>query len=394
MKLKKKVGVGLCIVFSLLLLVSGCGKVRSEGVKQEKISQAKIEKNVERKTSVDIVAFGDFMLHYPQLKSAKGPQGYDFSHNFIYLRNDFIEPADIAMINLETTLTDGSKGYSTFPVFSSPKEVARDFKEAGFDIISTANNHSYDKLGKGVEDTISYLEEADLDYIGTNKEISQPKIKEVNGIKIGFLSYTYGLNGFDQSLVNSDKPFAVNILSEEKIIEDTEYLREQKVDAMVAFVHWGEEYTTSPTESQKHYFEVLSDNGVILTLGSHPHVSQGVDARKVKDREAYVAYSMGNFVSNQRREYMNTSRTEWGLMVRARLEKDEEGKTSVVGFQPSPIYVDFFYDGAKNQYEVIPVESVLNGDISLERLETIRPRLEESYKNFRDLIPEEMVLTM
>ena len=412
MFIKHRVTKALIVGLLLLFFACSCQNLSLQESKSPSVSKKNEQEKVIEKTdkekgkektekkeviptvTVDFIAFGDFMLHNPQLRAAETSEGYDFSRNFIHLKDNFIQNAHVSMINLETTLTDGSNGYTTFPVFSSPKEVARDFKNAGFNIISTANNHSYDKLQKGVDSTIEYLEEQGLEYIGTNKEDSKPKVKDINGMKLGFISYTYGLNGFDQSLANSEKPFAVNILKEEKIVEDCQYLKDQKVDAIIAFVHWGNEYQTTPSEYQRHFFEVLSNNGVILTFGSHPHVMQGVDMRRVGDMDSYVAYSMGNFVSNQRREYMKNSRTETGLMVRARLHRDETGKTRVVGFTPSPIYVDYFHQNGKKVYEVIPVEAALNGEIPLERMETIRPRLEESMNQYTELIPPEMLLSM
>lgn len=376
------------MAFLLLFFAWGCK--REEGLKKSTSSQApKAEK-----TTVDLVAFGDFMAHKPQLRAAQTPEGFDFSSNFIYLADPYIKKADLALINLETTLTDGRAGYTSFPVFSSPKEIARDLKAAGFSIVSTANNHSYDKLKPGLDSTIDYLKEASLDYIGTGKEEAKPLIKEVKGMKIGFLSYTYGLNGFDQTLASSENPGAVGLLSEENIVRDTSYLKNQGVDAIVAFVHWGEEYQAQANEYQAHYFEILSNNGVILTLGSHPHVAQGVGYRKVGDMEAYVAYSMGNFVSNQRREYMKMTGVEWGLMVRARLEKGEDGRTRLVAFDPRPLYVDTFHQNGGRTYQVIPIQDALNGDLALERMDQLRGKLEEYNKTYRDLIPGEMVLMM
>lgn len=340
--------------------------------------------------TVRVVAFGDFMLHRPQLDAAKGPEGYDFKENFRYLR-PYIDGADLAMINLETTLTDGSRGYTTYPVFSSPKEVARDFKETGFDVISTANNHAYDKLKDGVDYTYDVLKEQDLDVVGTGKERAEPLVKEVNGIRLGILSYTYGLNGFDGVLANSENPESVRLLTRERVQEDVARLNEEGVDLILSYVHWGEEYRKEANADQKEKLKMLADAGVALVLGSHPHVPQGIDNVVGKEMTTFCAYSMGNFVSNQRRNNMGGRRTDVGQMVTAQIIKDESG-TRIAEFMPKPLYVDKYVDGGLH-YEVIPAEAALLGEIPVERIETLRPVLEETVADHTVRISPDLLLS-
>lgn len=372
----------LFIILGLIVVLTGC----------ETLGQTIQQKpEPEPPKRVEIVAFGDFMLHRPQLRAAQTGEGYDFKAIFRYL-TPYIQEADIAMINLETTLTDGSNGYTTYPVFSSPKEVARDFKELGFDIISTANNHGYDKLGPGVESTYNYLKEAGLDVMGTQIEDAPPLIKEVNGMKLGFICYTYGLNGFDDILKNSEKPFAVSIFSEEKAKNDIRYLKENGVDAIICFIHWGEEYRKEPTDLQKAQARFLAEQGVALILGSHPHVPEGVDNLVTESGKTFVAYSMGNFVSNQRREYMNRSDVETGQMVCASIVKDEKG-TRVESFEPLATYVDKYSTGGLH-FEVIPVREALSGEIPVERIESIRGRLESAEADHGERVDPNLVIQM
>lgn len=340
--------------------------------------------------TVRVVAFGDFMLHRPQLDAAKGPEGYDFKENFRYLR-PYIDGADLAMINLETTLTDGSRGYTTYPVFSSPKEVARDFKETGFDVISTANNHAYDKLKDGLDYTYDVLKEQDLDVVGTGKERAEPLVKEVNGIRLGILSYTYGLNGFDGVLANSENPESVRLLTRERVQEDVVRLNEEGVDLILSYVHWGEEYRKEANDDQKEKLKMLADAGVALVLGSHPHVPQGIDNVVGKEMTTFCAYSMGNFVSNQRRNNMGGRRTDVGQMVTAQIIKDESG-TRIAEFMPKPLYVDKYVDGGLH-YEVIPAEAALLGEIPVERIETLRPVLEETVADHTVRISPDLLLS-
>ncbi|MDD7362729.1 MAG: CapA family protein [Peptoniphilus sp.] len=375
--MKKPIAI-LCLLF---LFLTGCGA----GV-EEAARDAQVEPKTAR-----IVAFGDLMFHRPQLNAAQTEEGYDFKDNFNGVE-PFINDADIAMINLETTLTDGEKGYTTFPVFSSPSELAYNLKEVGFDIISTANNHAYDKQGEGTEKTYDYLKEAGLDVIGTQTKEPDPLVKDVNGIKIGFLSYTYGLNGFDHLLEESDKPYAVSVFSKERVERDMARLNERGADIVVCYMHWGEEYTNEPTETQKEQAKFLAEQGVSLILGSHPHVPQGVDNIPGSRGTTYVAYSMGNFVSNQRRENMSDRRVEMGQMVRADIVKDEKG-TRVAAFEPEALYVDKYWTD-KLHYEVVPARATLAGEIPNERLDVIRPRLEETLEHQRRLVDPKLVVSV
>lgn len=207
----------LSLVLAALLLLSGCGPVAEK-------KPAPAAKEAEPPKVVNLIAFGDYMVHRPQINGAKTADGFDFTGDFQYLK-PYIEAADVAMINLETTLTDGAKGYTTFPLFASPIEIARDLKTVGFDVVSTANNHAYDTFGPGVETTYRALTDAGMDVVGSGENKAEPLIKTVKGMKIGFLAYTYGLNGNDGVMKNSEKPEAVAIYSEEKADEDIKALK-------------------------------------------------------------------------------------------------------------------------------------------------------------------------
>lgn len=368
------------ILLALLFTLPGC--VASEVKPQEK----KIPP-----TEVSLIAFGDYMVHRPQINAARRGEGFDFTEDFCYVK-PFIDDADVAVINLETTLTDGKKGYTTFPMFASPIEIARDLKNVGFDVITTANNHAYDTFAPGVETTYRALTEAGMDVVGTGEVEAKPLIKTVNNIKIGFLAYTYGLNGNDGALQNSHRPNAVAIYSEAKVDEDMAALKAAGVDAVVCFMHWGEEYIKEPTATQKKQADYLAEKGVDTIFGSHPHVPLAVDNIATKDGACFVAYSMGNFVSNQRREYMNTSRVETGQMVRARLRKDEKG-THVVAFQPDALYVDKHW-GDGLHFDVLPAEAVLSGEIPCPRIDQVKGRLEETLHAHRERINPDFIVSI
>ena len=364
-------------LLAVLLLLTGC-EAANPPPQEKKIPP----------TEVSLVALGDYMMHRPQINAARRGDGFDFTEDFRYVK-PFIDDADIAMINLETTLTEGEKGYTTFPLFATPIEIARDLKAVGFDVVSTANNHAYDTYGPGVEKTYGALTDAGMDVVGTGEVEAKPFIKTVNGIKIGFLAYTYGLNGNDNIMAKSDKPRAVAIYSEAKADEDIAQLKEAGVDAIVCLMHWGEEYTKAPTATQKKQAAYLAEKGVDVIFGSHPHVPLAIDNIATKKGACFVAYSMGNFVSNQRREYMNMGRVETGQMVRARLRKDEMG-TQVVAFQPDALYVDKHW-GDRLYFHVLPAEAVLSGEIPCPRREEVMGRLEETVNAHKERIDPNLV---
>lgn len=337
--------------------------------------------------SIDLVALGDFMVHAPQLEAARRGEGYDFSPIFTYLEDDLKE-ADLAMVNLETTLTDGSSGYSTYPVFASPAEVGQDLKEAGIDLVATANNHSFDKGMGGVDSTLDILEEAGLKVVGSTKGAeSEPLVVEVGGIKLGLGAYTYGLNGFDSSMLNSDRPGAVSLIDLDKMEEDVKALKDQGAEAILFYLHWGIEYQDQPNQDQTDLAQALFDMGVDAILGSHPHVPQKTDSQVIGEKTHHVVYSMGNFVSNQRAEILGQGvSTETGLMVKLTIERDREGEVAITAFDPQVTWVDKYQDpSGQLTYQVYPVKKALDGQVDIPRLDSVRDRLNQAQDHFDSL---------
>lgn len=342
---------------------------------------------------VHLVAFGDYMIHRPQIRAATTAEGLDFKENFKYLEDLYIQPADVAMLNLETTIAAEGAEYTTFPVFSSPVEILRDMNNAGFDLLATANNHCFDKGVAGVERTLDAIESHDMKGFGTYRQgKSKPIIHEVKGVKLGLAAYTYGLNGFESMLESSENPKAVSLLNEDKVRSDIHWLKEQGAEAMVVYVHWGEEYMRHPTEAQRQWMNFFADEGVDIVLGSHPHVIQGMEILERNGHKTYGVYSMGNFVSNQRREYMGQSYSESGLMMDIVLHRNEDGKVSVTRYEPVPLLVDYYHDGEGSHYEVLPVRESLDGKVELPRLDNMRGKLEQSLEQFYELYPDKQAV--
>ena len=259
---------------------------------------------------------GDLMQHQAQIDAARRSDGtYDYSHCF-GLVEEHISRADLAIGNLEVTL--GGEPYRGYPQFSAPDEYLTALKEAGFDILATANNHSLDRHRRGLERTLTLIDSAQLMAVGTYRNSEDrnkryPLIVEKNGLRIALLCVTYGTNG-----IAATAPNIVNSLDRNELAADIRRARALRPDAIIALVHWGDEYQRYPNARQRDLARWLIDEGVDHVIGSHPHVVQPIElvaSNEYPTRHA-VVYSLGNYVSN-----MSIAHGDVGLAVELTLEK-------------------------------------------------------------------------
>ena len=252
---------------------------------------------------------GDIMCHNTNFQDAynSSTKSYDFSYYFTDVKQ-YLQEADITVGNLETTLSGAKKGYSGYPTFNTPEILAKNLKSAGFNVVSTANNHCMDKGYSGIESTINFLDEADLAHTGTFKSKKDQEtilIKNVKGVNIAFLSFTYGTNGI---AIPKDKSYAVNLIDKDLIKSQIELAKKEKPDLICVSMHWGIEYQTSANKEQKNLADFLFKNGVDIILGNHSHVPQQMEKREIKlddgtTKDGFVIYSLGNFMANQNKQY-------------------------------------------------------------------------------------------
>lgn len=306
---------------------------------------------------VVITAAGDIMTHIPLIRSNYNQEvgGYDFTSPFRYIKV-LNENADLKIANLET-VTRGDREISGFPNFNAPYEIIYGARYGGFNVLSTANNHCYDQGKQGLLDTISRIEEAGLDYIGTNKGPIEKRYRmyNVKGIKIGLLCYSYGLNGHI-----AEDDYSANIIDLEKIKEDINNLKAENADKIVMFIHWGVEYNTGIYDELRNLGYQILDLGVDYILGSHPHVVMPVE--KVGD-DKFIVYSMGNLLSNQRKEFTKNANTEDGLFVRFKLVKNiSKNETNFENLELIPFWINRYYNNKWN-YEILPVDMALNEEL-------------------------------
>lgn len=334
-------------------------------VEETKIISTKVEEDTLAKLSVLFV--GDVMMHMPQINASKTDSGYNFDSVFVFVK-EYIEAADIAICNLETTLA--GEPYSGYPQFSAPDELVKTLKNTGFDIIATSNNHSADRGKLGIIRTVDIINEYNLRWMGTYKDSTQkdslyPLILNVNNIKISLLNATYGTNGLPVPM-----PTIVNSLDTLQIKKDIEKVKE--ADVIIPYLHWGLEYERKQNNTQIELAKWLFSKGATTIVGSHPHVAQEVKYEKVGNDSFLVAYSLGNFVSNQRDRYKRS-----GMMIQLNYEKNlKSNQTTLSDFKVIPYHVHKTTNPIRYYILPLPIES---SKIKIELPDT--QLLNESYED-------------
>lgn len=294
---------------------------------------------------------GDAMQHQAQLDQAllEGDgRRYDYSECFRWIAPAVTE-ADYAVVNLEVPLGGGPR-YSGYPCFSAPDSYAQALIDAGFDMMLTANNHCLDSGMKAARRTISALDSLGVDHIGTyhnaaDREAKVPFVKDINGIKFGFLNYTYGTNG-----IPARDGMEVSLIDRDRMAKEMKLTRDAGAEILVVTMHWGIEYVLRENAIQRDLARFLIDNGADMVIGSHPHVIQPMKMVRDEKRgqDVPVVYSLGNFISN-----MKTGDTRGGAYMRVRVERDGDGKARVKWAD----YDTFFCakpSGKGTNYTVIP----------------------------------------
>lgn len=352
--------------------------------------------NTPEPVTIHMSATGDIMCHLTNIKNAYNStsKDYDFTNVFKNIK-DYTLNADITVGNLETTFAGASRGYTGYPTFNTPEILGKNLKDIGFDVICTANNHSMDKGYSGVESTLNFLDEFGLDHYGTARSEQEQDtilVKDVNGIKIAFLAYTYGTNGI---AIPSGKEYSVNLIDKDLIKEHISLAKQQNVDMICVSMHWGNEYKVVQNSNQEELADFLFENGIDIILGSHPHVLEPMEKRTVTledgtTKDGFVIYSLGNFVSGQ--IYANTKST---VILDIQITKDSEGKITIDSVNYTPVYL---YDAgssskSRTRYTLIDVEKAISdyesgetGSVSKSLYNTLKDELKSIKKHVGDEI--------
>jgi len=325
--------------------------------------------------NVKMAFVGDVMVHGPQLKAQydKSTGKYDFSNNFKYIKK-YIEAADIAVLNFETTVAGIDKGgYTSFPRFNSPDELVYALKDVGFDIACVCNNHTLDRKAYGLNRTLDVLRQNDITYTGAKKDEKDNNymIIEKKNIKIGVAAYTYekDVNGKDTlngNVIPENEKALINTFDydyiDEELIKMKEVIDNMKKDGaefIIFELHWGNEYQEEPNAYQQKIANFLCENGVNVIVGSHPHILQKFDTIEVGNKKTYVFYSIGNFISNQRYEILKQRKSENGIIIELDISKNILGEVNVSKVNYIPTWVNKYVENGKTNYEILPLNENL-----------------------------------
>jgi len=288
------------------------------------ITEERTEKNnITTEDSIStatITIVGDLMCHSVQINYAYVEEdSFDFNGVFSEVK-EHLSSADFTIGNLETVLAGKEKSYSGYPFFNAPDDFLKAIYEAGFDLLVTANNHSIDQGIVGVDRTIEKMDELGLDHTGTylsQNDRDSIRIYNINGIHLAVIAYSYGTNGV---LIPSSKNYIINLIDFNLIEEDIKKAKNEGAEIVLVFYHFGEEYEREPNIYQRDVINRTIKAGADIIIGSHPHVVQPVTYFKTNGGSldtGFVAYSLGNFISNQRWRYSDA-----GVILNISISKD------------------------------------------------------------------------
>ena len=359
---KKKLKVkNICIFFAIIiLLLTFIFFFLSLNDNENNTIINEVKDDTPSEYKLTIVMAGDALIHDRLYDAARiSNNSYDFKP-YLSLIKEKIKDYDLAYYNQETILGGSGIGLSSYPSFNSPQELGDAMVDAGFNLVSLATNHTLDRGEKAVLESRKYWNKQENVYaMGSyssyeEKRELENKIFEKNNIKYAILNYTYGTNGIK---VPNGKEYLVNLWDDtknyeaykEKVISDINNLR-GRVDILMVAMHWGREYTHTPTELERKTAKFLADNGVDIVIGTHPHVIQPVEWIN----NTLVFYSLGNFLSAQISESCTNYKCNIGLLSSLTITKvidKEESSIKISNVENELIYT---YHNNYKDYLVIP----------------------------------------
>lgn len=342
-------------------------------------------------TEASLAVCGDAMSHMPITNDAWNGERYDYAR-IMAAAKPYVQAADYAVVNLETTLSGGPP-YSGYPAFNSPDDMAADLKALGFDLCLTANNHSLDRGFSGLSRTLDVLDGAGLRHVGTSRTQEEADhniaVADVGGISVAFLGYTYGTNGIP---VPKKHPYAINVFNTDylttlskpdwdRLAADLEAAQALETDLIAVMIHWGLEYKLEQNRYQEDLADFLFAHGADIILGGHSHVPQPMELRTLPDgRQGFVCYSLGNFISSQTKPNTNVT----AVLTLTLTRDNETGEAQVTDYAYAPMYMLHRAQGASPRFELVDVHAALeSGDAAL------RQKLEAALETCRAVFGQE-----
>ena len=391
----------VAVSMMLTLLVEGARGISlsssdPSSTHQQSSSQAK-NAEAEQETSARIMANGDLLYHDIIYISAKKSDGtYDFHENFEYVK-PWLKQADLVLGDFEGTVNKDHY-LAGYPLFNAPGEVMDAIKDAGYQVLDLAHNHILDSQIEGVVSTADAIEKAGMTPVGVYTHESRSEaplvIKEVNGIKVAILAYSYGFNGIEQSISQEDYNRYLSDLDEDKMKAEIERA-EKEADITIIMPQMGVEYQIEPTEEQKKLYHKMIDWGADIIFGGHPHVVEPAETVEKEGDKKLIIYSMGNFISNQRIETMqdveNAKWTERGVLMDVTIKK-KSGKTTIETAQAHPSWVSRTPKGGYSPegyplylYQTYILEDFIEGGKYRSQLdEATKERIDTAYKEMNE----------
>ncbi len=383
------ISVILAVVIALLCLVitvivkkinnGGTATDSSSDLPQSSTTEETSNPSKELLATATVVNTGDIILHSTVIDGAKTADGgYDFSAFFTAAGNYF-KKADLAVANLEVTLGGPEAGaYSGYPAFNSPDSLLDVIKDSGLNFLLTANNHCYDTGVAGLKRTIAQLKTKGIDFNGTrdSEAGSIYAVKDVNGIKLGMINFTYenvssGTNkSINGNIVSNEANNLINSFNYDNLEQfyttaqaAIDGMKQGGAEAIVFYMHWGEEYQLNQNTWQKTIAQRLCNMGVDVVVGGHPHVVQPIELLHSEDSQntTVCIYSLGNAISNQRQELLDdcpSGHTEDGVLFYYTFQKYGDGTVVLSGVDVIPTWVNKYSGGSGYQYTMYPLESV------------------------------------
>ena len=393
--------IAVAISMALTLLAEGLKGFPLTSSSTTVVSQTADSKEkttaTEQETSARIMANGDLLYHDIIYISAKKSDGtYDFHENFEYVK-PWLKQADLVIGDFEGTVNKDHY-LAGYPLFNAPGEVMDAIKDAGYQVLDLAHNHILDSQIEGVVSTADAIEKAGMTPIGVYTHEPRDKapivIKEVNGIKVALLAYSYGFNGIEQSISQEDYNRYLSDLDEDKMKAEIERA-EKEADITIIMPQMGIEYQIEPTEEQKKLYHKMIDWGADIIFGGHPHVVEPAETVEKNGDKKLIIYSMGNFISNQRIETMqdveNAKWTERGVLMDVTIKK-KSGKTTIETAQAHPSWVSRTPKGGYSPegyplylYQTYILEDFIEGGKYRSQLdEATKERIDTAYKEMNE----------
>lgn len=390
-KLQQRIVLGVLLVILVLIIVlviKGCQNDESgKQPPEEEQPQTQMEQpaiQTEPDTVVTLAAVGDIMMYDEQIADALQEDGtYDFTSCFSAV-SGLTNSADLTVGNLELNFC--GEPYSGFPNFCAPEVLADTLRTLGFDVLQTANTYSIMNGISGLQSTLRYLDTAGLSHVGTYASAEDRStnngvlLKNVNGVKIAFISFTKGVNNltlpdgseYAVDLLYTDYSTDYNKVNTSAISASVEAARALQPDIIVAMLHWGAEYSSEISDTQEQITKLLLENGVDVILGSHSHIVGKMETRKVttvdgEEKTCFVAYSLGNFCAIRKQDY-----TDESVVLNLEFTKNgETGETSITGISYTPLYIMDNGEEADARFQVLPIRSAISSKLFDDKQQTL-----------------------